>query len=130
MPPTFVRRALAAGALVSLAACVSHNTARKWNGHVDANGKPVFLQTSTFWGCHFCVALPWFGKTTIDEMVDVSTAKIRPEDGSNLKVIETEFYNGWAAVPPFTFLFTPVMTVVTIEYQPTAEAIAAAAPGR
>lgn len=115
---------LAAAACSLLPSCAFHSTAKQWNGHVDASGQPVFLQTSTYWGAHFCIGLPWFGNTTIDKMIEASTAKIRPEDGDRLQVIETECYNGWAAIPPLTWLFTPVMTTVSIEYRPTAKAMA------
>lgn len=89
----------------------------------------MFLLTSTYWGANFGIGLPWFGNTTIDKMIEASTAQIRPEDGSNLQVIETECYNGWAAIPPLTWFVTPVMTTVSIVYRPSPQALAAAGIG-
>ena len=124
LPRPLPRRALAVAILPLLAGCAFHSTATRWNGHVGADGQRVFVQTSTYWGAHFCIALPWFGNTTVDKMIDVATARIRPEDGSRLRIVETEVYNGWAAIPPLTWLFTPMMTSVSIEYVPTAQALA------
>ncbi len=113
-------------ALAMLASCAFHSTAKRWNGHVGADGQPVFLQTSTFWGANFCIGLPWIGNTTVDKMIDVATAQIPVEEGSHLRVIETEVYNGWYTLPPLTWLLTPMMTSVSIEYRPSEKAAALA----
>lgn len=110
--------------LASLGSCAFHSTARRWNGHVGGNGEPVFVQTSTYWGAHFCVGLPWLGNTTIDTMIDAATARIPADEGSRLRVLETESYNAWYAIPPLTWIVTPVMTSVSIEYRPTEKALA------
>lgn len=111
----------------ALAGCAFHRTATHWNGHVGTNGEPVFVQTSTYWGANFGIVLPMFGRTTIDAMVDAATARIRSADGSRLRVIETESNNYWWSVPPLTWLIAPMLTSVSIEFQPSAKALAEAA---
>ncbi len=44
-------------------------------------------------------------------------------------MIETECYNGWAAIPTLTWFVTPVMTTVSIVYRPSPQALAAAGIG-
>ncbi len=59
---------LAAAACSLLGSCAFHSTAKRWNGHLDAAGQPMFLLTSTYWGANFGIGLPWFGNTTIDKI--------------------------------------------------------------
>ena len=107
-------------------ACSFHRTATHWNGHVGADGEPVFVQTSTFVGLNFAVLVPVFGKTSVDAMIDAATRRIDAADGSRLRLVETESNNYWYGVPPLSWLFSPVMTSVTIEYQPSPTALARA----
>src|SRR5712671_1129449 len=113
------------GALVLLAihaaACSFNSTATHWNGRVGLDGKPVFVKTSTNVGMNLFVALPLGGNLNTDELVDATTQAIRDENGDKVRVVETSWNNGWNGLPPLTLLFTPVVTRISIEYQPSAE---------
>lgn len=127
MPPIRpLRRALALGVLPLLTACAFHTTATRWNGHLGPDGKPVFVLNSKFVGFQLLIAVPFVGSTQVDRMIDESTAWIRSHEGEHLRLVETETNNYWYAIPPFTWLFTPVGTSVTFEYRPSAGALAAA----
>ena len=119
-------RALGPALLCCLASCTMHSTATRWNRHVGPDGEPVFVLTSTYLGLNLTVMLPMAGRTTIEEMVDESTQWIRAEDGSRLRLVETESNNYWWAVPPLSWLFSPVLTSLTFEYKPSPEALAKA----
>ena len=78
---------------------------------------------------HLVGLVPFVGETTIDEMVDESTRWIRAADGSRLRLVETELHNYWYGVPPLSWIFSPVITSVTFEYEPSDTALAAAGVG-
>ena len=79
-----LRRALALAFLPILSGCAMHSTATQWNGHVGADGKPVFAFSSTYVGLHLVGLLPIAGNTRINDMIDESTRSILAEDGSRL----------------------------------------------
>ena len=106
--------------------CALHTTATHWNGHVGADGRPVFVRCSTYLGCRFAILLPFLGRYDVDEMIDDSSRSISTQDGSHLRLVETETNNYWYSLPPLTWLFSPVMTSVTFEYEPSAQALAKA----
>ena len=108
------------------AGCAFHSTATHWNGHVGPDGEPVFVLSSSYVGLHFAIVLPLVGSTTVDEMIAESTGWILEHEGSRLRVIETEVDNYWYGIPPVSWLITPVMTHVSIEYHPSSQAMAAA----
>ena len=120
------RRALAFAMLPVLAGCAMHSTATNWNSHVGPDGEPVFVLTSTYLGLHLAAMVPLAGSTTIADMVDESTKWIQAHEGSRLRLVETESNNYWYGVPPLSFIFSPVITSVTFEYRPSAEALARA----
>lgn len=127
MLATVLRRALALGILPLFAGCAMHSTATQWNGHVGPNGEPVFVLSSTYLGLHLVGVVPFIGDTTIDEMITDSTQWIRAGEGSHLRLVETESNNFWYGLPPLSWFISPVMTSVTIEYKPSAAALARAA---
>lgn len=118
--------ALAAALLTGLGSCAFHSTATRWNGHVGADGEPVFVLTSTYVGAHFAIVVPFIGDITIDEMIDESTGWIEARDGSRLRLVETETSNYWYGVPPISWFVSPVITSVTFEYRPSVTALAKA----
>ncbi len=107
-----------------LGSCSMHEKAVHWNGHVGPDGEPVFVLRSTYVGFNFGILLPMLGDTDISSMVKESTAWIDPEEGTHLRLIETETDNFWYGVPPLTWIITPIMTNMTIEYRPTHAALA------
>ena len=107
-------------ALVALlcASCTLPSTARRWNGRVGPNGKPVYLKSTTHVGLNFGIILPFVGHTSISSMVDQVTAHIAEEKGDHVRVVETSSENYWYGIPPLTWIFTPIVTRVTAEYEP------------
>ena len=110
--------------LAFLAACSTHETAVHWNGHVGPDGQPVFVLRSTYIGVNLGVMLPLVGSTDIGSMIEESTGHISQEEGTHLRLIETETDNFWYGAPPLTWIVTPIMTNMTIEYRPSRQALA------
>ncbi|MFN7588077.1 MAG: hypothetical protein ACK501_21475 [Planctomycetota bacterium] len=125
MPSPLAVVSLAALALAS--GCTFHNTARQWNGRLDRDGQPVFLQTTTTFGVQLLVMLPFAGDTRAEALVDAATAEIARHDNQRVRVVETESANWWYALPPLTWLVTPVMGSITFEFTPSAEELRLAA---
>ena len=109
-----------------LAGCSFHSTATHWNGRIGADGAPIFVQTTTNVGLNALIVLPLLGSTTIDAMLDVTTGEIAARDSDRLRVIQTDSTNYWFGFPPFTWILTPVITDVAVEYQPSAQELEAA----
>jgi len=121
-----------AHALVLLAAsifscCVYHNTATHWNGHLGADGQPVFVLSSSYVGLNFAIFFPMAGRTTVDAMIEEATRAIDTDHGDRLRLVETETNNYWYGLPPLSWLFSPVVTSISLEYRPSAMALAEAA---
>jgi len=100
-------------------ACSFYGTATHWHGRLDPQGKPVFVKTATNIGINLAVVLPVLGNTTMDEMIDVTTAEIAKMESDGVRVIQTSSENYWYGFPPFTWIITPVITEVSMEYNPS-----------
>lgn len=116
-----VARVLAAA---SLAGCSFPSTATHWNGRVGVGGKQIFVKTTTNVGFNLFIVVPFLGNTTMDRMVDVTSAEIAQHEGDRLRVIQTTSENYWYGFPPLTWIVTPVITDVAIEYEPSEREIA------
>jgi hypothetical protein len=128
-----LRRAAAAAAMPSLlAGCAFHSTATHWNGRVGADGRPIYVKATTNVGLNVFVLLPLLGNTTIDAMLDETSSEIAESGSDRLRVVQTASENYWYGLPPITWLLTPVVTDVSVEYEPSAaeQAEAAAADRR
>jgi hypothetical protein len=108
---------------VLCSACTLHSTVTEWNGRSGPNGRPVFLKSSTNIGLNIGILVPILGNTTLLEMIDETTAEIAEEQGDRVRVIESSAENYWYGFPPLTWVLTPVVTVVTVEYEPDAAAL-------
>ncbi|MEM7200539.1 MAG: hypothetical protein AAF628_09760 [Planctomycetota bacterium] len=106
-------------ALLVLSSCAFHSSAKRWNGRIGADGKPIYVHSTTNVGFNLGIVLPVFGSTTIGAMVDSMTQEIAETDGDRVRIIESAAENYWYGFPPFTWILTPVITTVTSEYQPT-----------
>lgn len=115
---------LAALSLLGLGACTFHSTASHWHQRTAPDGKPVFVTTTTAYGLNLGIVLPFLGDTRLDETVDRACEHIARSDSDGVRVVETESYNYWYAIPPFTWLFTPVVMSVSLEYTPSAKLLA------
>ena len=111
-------------ACMSLGSCTFYSTATHWNGRVGANGKPVFVKSTTNIGFNLAVLIPFLGSTEIDSMINDLTGKIAEENGDTVRVIESGTENYWYGFPPFTWIITPVITNVAADYEPSAEVLA------
>ena len=122
--PSTPRLASFAALALAASACTFHSTASHWNGRVGIDGQPVYLTTTTTYGLHLLVLLPFLGDTRADSLVDACTAEIAGQGSDRLRAVETESANWWYALPPITWIVTPVMGSVSIEYTPSAAALA------
>lgn len=104
-----------------LCGCTFHSSATHWNGVIGRDGKPIFVKSTMNLGLNLAVVLPIMGSTSIDEMMDESTAAIAASGSNHVRVIETSNENYWYGFPPFTWILTPVITTVNVEYQPSEE---------
>lgn len=105
--------------LLGMASCTFHSTAKHFNGRVDANGKHVYVRSTTNIGFNLGIIFKIIGATDMDSMVDQMTASIADEGGDNVCIIETSTENYWYGFPPFTWILTPVITTVSADYRPT-----------
>ena len=110
---------------LTLGACTFHSTATHWNGRLGPNGEPVYVKSSTNVGFNLGIVLPLLGSTEIDAMVSDLTGEIAAEQGDTVRIIESSSENYWYGFPPFTWIFTPVITTVTADYEPSAATMAA-----
>lgn len=108
-----------AAALAVLPGCSFHGTATHWNGRVGPDGVPVFVLATTNVGLNVAVVLPLLGNTSIDAMLDETTAAIAATGSDHVRVIETAHENYWHGFPPLTWILTPVITNVSVEYRPS-----------
>ena len=109
--------------LVLTSACSFHSTATHWNGLRDADGKPIFVKTTTNVGFNMLVILPLLGRTSLDSMLDATTNEIATEGGDRIRVIQSNAENYWYGWSPFTWIITPIVTDVAVEYEPSAAEI-------
>jgi hypothetical protein len=98
--------------------CAFHKTADRWNGLVGPAGQPVYLNATTKVGFHFLVFLPFLGRTGLDGMVEEATQQIRNEGGDFVRVVQSDSQNYWYALPPVTWVITPVVNSLVVEYRP------------
>jgi DNA-binding beta-propeller fold protein YncE len=117
----------AAAAALTTAGCTFTSNATHWNGRVAPDGKPVYVTTTTVYGCNICILWKMVGDTRSDALVAATTARIAQHGSDHVRVVETESANWWYTIPPLTWLFTPVMGSVSIEYTPSAAELAARA---
>lgn len=113
-------RSFASLTALCAASCAFHSTATHWNGRIGPDGVPVFVKATTNVGLNIAIALPLLGNTSIDTMLDETTAEIAKNGSDHVRVIETASENYWHGFPPFTWIFTPVITNVSVEYRPSA----------
>ncbi len=125
--PSILRPAAAAALALVATGCSLHSTATRWNGRTGPDGEPVFVRTTTNIGLNVGVILPVLGSTTIDEMIDESTLSIAEHGSDRVRVFQTTAENYWYGVPPLTWILTPVITEVSVEYRPSAAELAAVA---
>jgi hypothetical protein len=99
--------------------CAMHGTANEWNGLVGAAGDPVYLNTTSKVGFNLLVVLPFLGDTKLGGMVDEATRNIRRQGGDYVRVIQGSTENYWYGFPPFTWIVTPVISSLVVEYRPS-----------
>lgn len=118
-------KALVLGLLLVFASgCAYSSTARQWNGLVDESGAPVFYISTSKVGANLLIAVPFFGDLGIDGLVDDLTEEIKQEGGNNVRIVQGTSENYWYGFPPFTWGVTPVISTVSAEYRPSADAVA------
>lgn len=98
--------------------CAFHKTASQWNGLMGPTGDPVYLNSTTKVGFNFVVFLPFIGKTGIQGMVEEATKEVRDAGGNFVRVVQSNSENYWYALPPITWVVTPVVHSLVVEYRP------------
>lgn len=101
--------------------CAFHKKATDWNGLVGSDGKEVHLNSTTKVGFNALVFFPFVGDIGLDGMVEDATEEIREDGGDYARVVETRSDNYWYALPPITWVVTPVVRSLTVEYRPGTE---------
>lgn len=122
-------KCLCACALLStllLAGCTFYSTARIWNSRVGPSGEPVFYRSASKVGINLFILLPFLGRTDIEEMVDLMTESIADEDGDVVRVVQAGSENYWYGFSPLTWIVTPVISSIDVEYRPSAAELAKA----
>lgn len=109
---------------LALGACSFHSTATHWNRRIGVDGQTIFVKTTTNVGLNLLIIVPFLGNTTMDTMCDVTSLAIADQDGDRLRVIQATSENYWYGFPPFTWILTPVITDVAIEYRPSDKELA------
>ncbi len=102
-----------------LGSCTFYSTATHWNTRVGPNGKPVFYRSATRFGLNLLILLPFLGRTDIDRMIDTATANVAADGGDVVRVVQAESENYWYGFSPLTWLITPVISTVDVEYEPS-----------
>ena len=105
-------------ACVLSSSCAFHKTAAEWNGLVGPTGDPVYLKSTTKVGFHLLVFFPFLGRTGLDGMVDEATQEVRTDGGNFIRVVQSISDNYWYALPPLTWVVTPVVHTLVVEYRP------------
>lgn len=109
---------LALAATFACIGCTFHSTATQWHGCTGPNGRPLQLQTTTIVGANAFLLLPFVGDPRTDNLVAKATAELARLGHRDVRVVETESANYWYAIPPLTWLLSPVVGSVSIEYTP------------
>ena len=109
--------------------CAFHSTASEWNGRVGPDGEPVYVKSSTSIGLNLFILLKIIGGTNTPGLIDEVTKEIAVEGGDHVRMVESSTENYWYGFPPFTWIFTPVISTVTAEYRPLAEEVAGPGDG-
>ncbi|MBI5850142.1 MAG: hypothetical protein HZB39_03760 [Planctomycetes bacterium] len=112
--------------LTALASCSFYSTAVDWNGRVGPNGRPVHYRSGTRVGFNLFVVLPFVGRTDVNEMVDRMSATVAEEKGDVVRIVQADSENYWYGWSPLTWIITPVVTSIDVEFEPSTEALAAA----
>lgn len=112
--------------LLLLGSCAFHSTSTRFNGRVGPNGKPVFVKSTSSVGLNLFIVLRLFGATDMGGILDEVTEDIAEEGGDRVRVIQSDSENYWYGFPPLTWIFTPVVTTVAAEYEPSPEDLAEA----
>lgn len=107
--------------LFLLPSCAFHSTATHWNGRVGPNGRPVLYAGTTKVGANVLIAVPFLGRLSIDGQVDTLTRKLAEEGGDHIRIVQGGTENYWYGFPPLTWIVTPVVTSIYVEFEPTDE---------
>ena len=107
-----------------LSGCTFFSTARDWSHLTARDGNPVYLKSGTNIGFNvgIFIPIPFLGSTSLGPMIRDVTQSIANENGDGVQVIESRAENYWYGFPPFTWIITPVITTVRMQYRPGTEA--------
>ncbi len=104
--------------------CVFHSSARSWNERKDPAGNPVYYVSTTKVGLNLLVLIPFLGDLAIDGLVNDVTSYIEEKGGNGIRVVQAGSENYWYGWSPLTWILSPVVANVAVEYQPTPAEVA------
>lgn len=104
-------------------ACAMPTTAKRWNDRVGPEGDPVYFKSVSKIGFNLLIFVPFVGDMGIAGMVNDLTEDIEKEGGNRVRIVQGSTENYWYGWSPFTWLLSPVVSRVSAEYQPSAEAL-------
>ncbi|MEM7168162.1 MAG: hypothetical protein AAF581_22130 [Planctomycetota bacterium] len=106
--------------LACVSGCAFHSPARRWNGLVDPDGKPVYYVATTKVGANLLVVVPFLGDLGIDGLVEDVTRHIEEKGGDGVRIVQADSENYWYGWSPLTWFVSPVVATVAAEYRPSA----------
>jgi hypothetical protein len=112
--------ALALGA----SGCAFTTTARDWNGLHGVEGKPRYYASATKVGVKLLSVIPFLGDMGISGLTEHLTGDIREEGGNEVRIVQGTEESYFYGFPPFTWVVTPVISTVAMEYTPDPEVYA------
>ena len=84
------------------------------------------MKSSTSVGLNLFILLKVIGGTDTPGLIGEVTEEIALETGDHVRMVESSTENYWYGFPPFTWIFTPVISTVTAEYRPSEAELARA----
>ncbi len=107
--------------LLPATGCTFYSVATHWNGRVGPEGEPIHYATVTKVGINLLILIPFLGATNIDSMVDVITEEVQRRGGNVVRVVQSSNGNYWYGWSPLTWIITPVVSTIAVDYQPSEE---------
>src|SRR5687767_49373 len=104
--------------------CAFSSKAKDWNQLSGLDRKPTYYQSTMKIGFNLLIFIPFMGDMGIGGLTRDMTAEIKAEGGDQVRIVQgtsENYFYGW---PPFTWIFTPVISTVAAEYEPDRETYA------
>ena len=98
-------------------ACSVKTVANDFNGLVGENEQPVYFTSLVNRGINLFIGSKFIGDVEVESMIRKLTLDIKQSGGNYIHVVQGETNNYWYLFPPLSFIFTPMVSTVAIEYR-------------